>query len=239
MAVLASTLLLGLMLALLTGLRERLDGLSAGPAWRDVPILLLTSSLLALAFSGLAGREWLGGLLALGLLAVAIDATLRYWARHRARPDAEALVTGIDALLPQTQCGKCGYPGCRPYAEAIAGGMADINQCPPGGEAGIRALAKLLGRPPKPLNTHHGLTKPPQVARIREAECIGCFKCIAACPVDAIIGAPKFLHVVVEDLCTGCELCIAPCPVDCIDLLAAVVTLADPSRSSAQSRSTV
>ena len=93
MAVLASTLLLGLMLALLTGLRERLDGLSAGPAWRDVPILLLTSSLLALAFSGLAGREWLGGLLALGLLAVAIDATLRYWARHRARPDAEALVT--------------------------------------------------------------------------------------------------------------------------------------------------
>ncbi|WP_211226647.1 electron transport complex subunit RsxB [Silanimonas lenta] len=143
------------------------------------------------------------------------------WAARRLRVERDPLVEEIDALLPQTQCGQCGYPGCRPYAEAIARGEADINQCPPGGEAGIRALAGLLGREPKPLSAEHGAEKPAQVARIREAECIGCFKCIAACPVDAIIGAPKYLHVVVEDLCTGCELCLPPCPVDCIELLPA------------------
>lgn len=138
-----------------------------------------------------------------------------------------ALADAIDALLPQTQCGQCRYPGCRPYAEAIASGEADINQCPPGGEAGIHALARLLGREPKPLDPAHGETKPPQVARIREEACIGCVKCIAACPVDAIIGAPKAMHVVIEDLCTGCELCVAPCPVDCIDLVPAPPTPAD------------
>jgi len=160
---------------------------------------------------------WLLLVLGLGL---ALDALLR---RHR--PDSRPLADRIDALLPQTQCGQCHYPGCRPYAEAIAKGEADIHQCPPGGEAGIRALAALLGREPKPLSPEHGVEKPVQVARIREAECIGCFKCIAACPVDAIIGAPKFLHVVVEDLCTGCELCIAPCPVDCIELRPAPLPL--------------
>jgi electron transport complex protein RnfB len=166
---------------------------------------------------------WLLGVLGLG---AALWALLRH---HR--PDPRPLAERIDALLPQTQCGQCHYPGCRPYAEAIARGEADINQCPPGGEAGIRALAALLGRPAKPLSAAHGVEKPPQVARIREAECIGCFKCIAACPVDAIVGAPKFLHVVVEDLCTGCELCIAPCPVDCIDLLPVPSPLPTPPRT--------
>jgi Na+-translocating ferredoxin:NAD+ oxidoreductase subunit B len=131
------------------------------------------------------------------------------------RPTAEQ----INALLPQTQCGQCDYPGCRPYAEAIFEGRADINQCPPGGEAGIRALATLLGLEPKPLNTEHGETQPDSVVTIREAECIGCTKCIQACPVDAIIGAAKFMHTVLADVCTGCNLCIPPCPVDCIDIV--------------------
>lgn len=156
-------------------------------------------------------------LLALVALAAIVGGALG-WAAKALRVEGDPLVTQINALLPQTQCGQCGHPGCKPYAEAIARGESDINQCPPGGEAGVRALAALLGREPLPLSAEHGVEKPLQVARIREEECIGCFKCIAACPVDAIIGAPKFLHVVIEDLCTGCELCIAPCPVDCIDL---------------------
>lgn len=131
------------------------------------------------------------------------------------RPSAD----DIDALLPQTQCGQCDYAGCRPYAEAIAAGQADINQCPPGGEAGIRALATLLGVPPKALNPRHGEHKPESVVFIREAECIGCTKCIQACPVDAIIGASKLMHTVLADHCTGCNLCIPPCPVDCIDIV--------------------
>ena len=131
------------------------------------------------------------------------------------------LAEQINRLLPQTQCGKCHFPACRPYAEAIAAGLADINQCPPGGEAGVRALARLLGLTAKPLNPENGIEKPPVVALIREAECIGCTKCIQACPVDAIIGAPKFMHTVLADLCTGCELCSPPCPVDCIDLVLA------------------
>lgn len=125
----------------------------------------------------------------------------------------------IDALLPQTQCEQCGYPGCRPYAEAIAGGRADINQCPPGGQAGIDALADLLGQPSKPLNPANGEHRPPQVAWIDEAICIGCTKCIQACPVDAIMGARKLMHTVITEECTGCDLCLAPCPVDCIYLL--------------------
>lgn len=125
----------------------------------------------------------------------------------------------IDALLPQTQCTKCGYDGCRPYAEAIAAGEADINQCPPGGEAGIHALAELLQRPFKPLNPDHGETTPtPLVAWIDEAACIGCTLCIQACPVDAIVGASKRMHTVISAECTGCDLCIPPCPVDCIHL---------------------
>jgi len=129
------------------------------------------------------------------------------------------LVDCIDALLPQTQCTKCGYQGCRPYAEAIHAGDADINQCPPGGAAGIAALAALLHRDLLPLNPANGIEQPIRVAVIREAECIGCTKCIQACPVDAIVGANKLMHTVMYDDCTGCDLCIPPCPVDCIDMV--------------------
>ena len=132
----------------------------------------------------------------------------------------ESLAEQINRLLPQTQCRQCDYPGCKPYAEAIAAGEADINQCPPGGDAGIRALALLLGVDAKALNSEHGEQKPDSVVIIREAECIGCTKCIQACPVDAIIGASKMMHTVLADLCTGCNLCIPPCPVDCIDSVA-------------------
>jgi electron transport complex protein RnfB len=124
----------------------------------------------------------------------------------------------IDALLPQTQCTRCGYSGCLPYAEAVAAGEADINQCPPGGSATIAALAQLLGRDAVPLNHAHGAETAPQVAWIDETRCIGCAKCLQPCPVDAIVGAVKFLHTVLSDRCTGCELCIPPCPVDCIEL---------------------
>ncbi|ODU33656.1 MAG: hypothetical protein BGP24_16915 [Lysobacterales bacterium 69-70] len=126
------------------------------------------------------------------------------------------LADRIDALLPQTQCGQCHYAGCRPYADAIAAGDADINQCPPGGEAGIRALAALLGRDFKPLNPAHGVETPRTVAVIDEAVCIGCTKCIQVCPVDAILGAPQVMHSVLTEECTGCGLCLVPCPVDCI-----------------------
>jgi len=126
------------------------------------------------------------------------------------------LVDQINSLLPQTQCGQCGFKGCKPYAEAIAHGGADINQCPPGGDDGIAGLSGLLGIPAKPLNPLFGGFKPPEVARIIEEQCIGCVKCIAACPVDAIIGAAKFMHTVIAAECTGCGLCVAPCPVDCI-----------------------
>ncbi|MCG6656175.1 electron transport complex subunit RsxB [Halomonas campisalis] len=125
------------------------------------------------------------------------------------------LIEAIDALLPQTQCGKCGHPGCLPYAEAIAAGEA-INRCPPGGQATVERLAELTGQPPLPLEQP---AQPPLVAYVREAECIGCTKCLQACPVDAILGAAKRMHTVIADECTGCELCVAPCPVDCIDLL--------------------
>jgi Na+-translocating ferredoxin:NAD+ oxidoreductase subunit B len=130
-------------------------------------------------------------------------------------PDIEAR---IDALLPQTQCTRCGYAGCRPYAAAIAGGEADINQCPPGGSATIAALAALLARPVQALNPIHGTEGPPLVAWIDESRCIGCGRCLAPCPVDAIIGAAKFMHTVLIDRCTGCELCLPPCPVDCIEM---------------------
>ncbi len=130
-----------------------------------------------------------------------------------------ALAEEIDALLPQTQCTKCGFVGCLPYAQAIAAGETDINQCPPGGAAGIRKLAQLLRREEKPLNPANGSERRRAVALIDETRCIGCTLCIQACPVDAIVGAAKCMHTVVTELCTGCDLCVPPCPVDCIAML--------------------
>jgi len=147
------------------------------------------------------------------------------------------LVQRIDALLPQTQCTKCGYDGCRPYAEAIAAGAAGINQCPPGGDEGVARLARLLGRDAPPLNPANGAYRPPQVAVIDEAACIGCTKCIQACPVDAIVGASKRMHTVIASWCTGCELCLPPCPVDCIALVpVAALPEADRSRERHEQR---
>ena len=129
------------------------------------------------------------------------------------------LARRIDAILPQTQCTRCGYAGCLPYAQALAAGEADIDQCPPGGHEGAARLAELVQRAIKPVNPANGPVTPPRVAAIDEAACIGCTKCIQACPVDAIVGASKRMHTVIAAWCTGCELCVAPCPVDCIDFV--------------------
>ncbi len=160
----------------------------------------------------------LAAIIALSLLAVVFGLLLGF-AAVRFKVEGDPLVERIDALLPQTQCGQCSYPGCRPYAEAIAKGEAEINQCPPGGETTIVALADLLDREPKPLNPENGAVKPKMVAVIDEQRCIGCTLCIQACPVDAILGAAKHMHTVIESECTGCELCLEPCPVDCIDMV--------------------
>ena len=160
----------------------------------------------------------LAALLTLGALAALIGLLLGY-AAIRFRVDSDPVVDRIDALLPQTQCGQCTYAGCRPYAEAIAAGEADINQCPPGGETTIKALADLLGRDPKPLNPEHGEHKEKTVVIIDENVCIGCTLCIQACPVDAIVGAAKQMHTVIASECTGCNLCIPPCPVECIHIV--------------------
>jgi electron transport complex protein RnfB len=130
------------------------------------------------------------------------------------------LIARLDALLPQTQCRQCGYRGCRPYAEAMASGRAGTNQCPPGGDDGAHALAAVLGVAYTPVDRRFGMTKPPSRAVIDEAKCIGCVLCIQACPVDAIVGAAKYMHTVIADNCTGCELCLPPCPVDCIAMAA-------------------
>ncbi|MFL9997634.1 electron transport complex subunit RsxB [Paraburkholderia sediminicola] len=130
--------------------------------------------------------------------------------------DSKTLADRIEDLLPQTQCTKCGYPACRPYAEAVARGEANYNQCPPGGAEGIARLAALLGKPVIPLNSANGVERPRPLAVIDEQVCIGCTLCMQACPVDAIVGAPKQMHTVIVELCTGCDLCVPPCPVDCI-----------------------
>lgn len=160
---------------------------------------------------------------ALLALALVFGGILGFAAVHF-KVEGDPLVDQIDALLPQTQCGQCGHPGCRPYAEAVAQGEA-INHCVPGGQATIDQLATLLGVDSIPLDAEYGVEKPvPLVAYIREDECIGCTKCIQACPVDAIIGAAKLMHTVIVDQCTGCDLCVEPCPVDCIDMVPLPVT---------------
>jgi electron transport complex protein RnfB len=144
-------------------------------------------------------------------LALALGAALGY-AALKFKVEGDPLIARIDAILPQTQC------GCKPYATAIAEGRADINQCPPGGDAGVHLLADLMGMEYKPLNAENGVEKPKAVAFIDEQTCIGCTLCIQACPVDAILGAAKHMHTIIASECTGCELCIAPCPVDCISM---------------------
>ncbi len=157
----------------------------------------------------------LNAILAIAGLALTFGLILGYSAQ-RFRVEGDPIADQIDSLLPQTQCGQCGYPGCRPYSEAIAAGEADINLCPPGGEGTVLALADLLGRDPKPLEVE---VREKAVAIIDETTCIGCTLCIQACPVDAILGAAKQMHTVIESECTGCELCLEPCPVDCIDMV--------------------
>ena len=159
----------------------------------------------------------LAALLALVGLGAPFGALLGF-AAVRFRTEGNPIADEINAILPQTQCGQCGFPGCRPYAEAIAGGEA-INKCPPGGESTIQALADLLDVEAPPLDEEHGEEKVKAVAYIREDECIGCTKCIQACPVDAILGAAKQMHTVIASECTGCDLCVEPCPVDCIDMI--------------------
>lgn len=159
----------------------------------------------------------LAAILVMALGAVILGAALGF-AAVRFRVAGDPLTEKIDAILPQTQCGQCGFPGCKPYATAIAKGEADINQCPTGGDEGIRKLADLLGREYKPLSAEHGIEKPKALAVIDEQRCIGCTLCIQACPVDAIVGAAKQMHTVIASQCTGCELCVPPCPVDCITM---------------------
>ncbi|WP_456405670.1 electron transport complex subunit RsxB [Thiolapillus sp.] len=163
---------------------------------------------------------------AIALLSTSFGLLLGYSA-IRFKVEGDPLVDKIDAVLPQTQCGQCGYAGCRPYAEAIAAGEAEINLCPPGGEAGMLALADLLGKEPVPMEDAAAANKVKAVARIREEECIGCTLCIQACPVDAIVGAAKQMHTVIEEQCTGCELCLPPCPVECIDMVPVKTTLSN------------
>ncbi|GAC1301842.1 MAG: hypothetical protein NVSMB15_12520 [Steroidobacteraceae bacterium] len=147
-------------------------------------------------------------------------------------PVDATLVARLDAVLPQTQCTRCGYAACLPYAVAIADGIAEINQCPPGGNATIRRLSEITGRALLPLNPANGSEAPPRVAFVDELRCIGCARCLPACPVDAILGAAKFTHTILADRCTGCELCLAPCPVDCIEMRPADPPALPPAEAS-------
>ncbi|UTA46998.1 electron transport complex subunit RsxB [Simiduia sp. 21SJ11W-1] len=163
-------------------------------------------------------------LIALGSLSLLFGAVLGF-AAVRFKVEGDPIVEQIDALLPQTQCGQCGHPGCKPYAQGIANGEP-INKCPPGGQSTINAIADLLDVDAPTLDEEHGEESDvPRVAYIREDECIGCTKCIQACPMDAILGAAKQMHTVIADECTGCDLCVEPCPVDCIDMLPVQTTL--------------
>ena len=157
------------------------------------------------------------GVLGLSVIGLVGGALLQY-ASRAFKVEGSPLVDSIDALLPQTQCGQCGHPGCKPYAEAIANGEL-INRCPPGGQETVDRLATLLGIDSRPLDADETAVEQDLVAVIIEEECIGCTKCIQACPVDAIIGAAKLMHTVIIDDCTGCDLCVDPCPVDCIDMV--------------------
>ncbi len=168
----------------------------------------------------------LTAILAITALSVSFGLLLGYSA-IRFKVEGDPLVDRIDAILPQTQCGQCGFAGCRPYAEAIAAGKAEINLCPPGGEAGMLALADLLGKEPVPLENEGPAKGEKFIAHIREDECIGCTLCIQACPVDAIVGAAKQMHTVIAEQCTGCELCVPPCPVECIDMVPVKTTLSN------------
>ncbi|WP_028115127.1 electron transport complex subunit RsxB [Ferrimonas senticii] len=159
----------------------------------SIVIAVIAITVLALIFGGLLG-----------------------FAAIRFKVEGDPIVEQIEAALPQTQCGQCGYPGCRPYAEAIGKGEAPINRCPPGGSATVQKLADLLGVEPEPLDGVKDNT--PRVAFIIEEQCIGCTKCIQACPVDAIVGSGKQMHTVISADCTGCDLCVEPCPVDCIEM---------------------
>lgn len=171
----------------------------------------------------IAQFPFLAALVALVGLGLAFGALLGY-AAVRFKTEGNPISDQINDILPQTQCGQCGYPGCRPYADAITDGEA-INRCPPGGEGTIAQLADLLDLEAIPLDEEHGEEKPvAAVAYIREDECIGCTKCIQACPVDAILGAAKQMHTVIVSECTGCDLCVEPCPVDCIDMLTEAIT---------------
>ena len=166
----------------------------------------------------IAQQPILAALIAMVGLGILFGALLGY-AAEKFKVEGDPIVEQIDELLPQTQCGQCGFPGCKPYAESIASGDA-INKCPPGGQSTINAIANLLDVPAPELNAEHGEEADLRtVAYIREDECIGCTKCIQACPVDAILGAAKLMHTVIADECTGCDLCVEPCPVDCIDML--------------------